>query len=100
MQNHLSTLPNTVQYVPGLVLVYPFDGICAMRTHATCPRTSDFDDDLLVLDLPGIDPDILQSEQFFDILFHRSGGDLMFSRLNPTTSLVIHHTNYYRAPDI
>jgi len=30
-------------------------------------------------------------------LFHRGGGGLMFKHLNPTTSLVIHHTIYYRA---
>jgi hypothetical protein len=79
MQNYLSALPNAVQYISGFVLVYSFSGIGAVRTHAICPRTPDFDDNLFVPDIPGIDPDILQSEQLFDILVHRGGGKLRFS---------------------
>ena len=89
-----------MQYFSGLVLVDSFSDIRTSRTYAICSRTSDFYVDFFLSDLPGIYPDILQSDQLFDILFHRSGGDLMFSRLNPTTSLVIHHTNYYRASNI
>lgn len=70
----------------------PDSGVGAVRTHTAGSGTADFNGHLGVCYLPGIDPDILQSEELFDILLHRGGGDLMFSRLNPTTSLVIHHT--------
>jgi len=97
VQHYLSALPNAVFDYPGFVLMYPPNAIGAMRARTICPRTPDFYDNFSVSNLPGIDPDTLQSQEFFDILSHRGGGKLRFTRLNPTTSLVIHHTDYYRA---
>ena len=96
-QDHLPALPNAVLDSPDLVLMSAGRGVRAMRTQAIGPRTSDVNDHFLVPDFPGINPYILQSQELFDILFHRGGGDLVNKPLNPTTSLVFHHTVYYRA---
>src|SRR4030042_2222068 len=97
MQHYPSALPDTVLDLANLVLMHSPCHVCTMRAHTICPRAPDFYNNFSIPDLPGIDPDMLPSQEFFDILSHRGGGKLRFTRLNPTTSLVIHHIYYYRA---
>ena len=71
-------LPDTVSYPSHLMLVYPYRCVGTVETQAACPWAPYVNDYFCLPNLPGIDPDVLQSKELFDILLHRSGGDLWF----------------------